>query len=166
MAPRTSRPLFNSSRVQSPNAAKARAAPEKTLYTFLLDEVVHQANVLLLSSDLSRVKVTRHGVEMQYDLTLEARTGRRWRRVAAAAVAAAAVAVGAPGIRRWNRIQQQSPRSLAARRRHHRNPRTRSQRAPGEIALRFHVLVAAVCDRRIFPREEVRRSQSAATVVR
>ena len=50
--------------------------PEKTLYTFLLDDVVHQANVLLLSSDLSRVKVTRHGVEMQYNLEpLAARRG-------------------------------------------------------------------------------------------
>jgi len=43
-------------------------APEKTLYTFLLNEVVKQANVLMLSSDLSRVKVTRHGVEMLCNL--------------------------------------------------------------------------------------------------
>jgi hypothetical protein len=41
---------------------------EKTLRTFLLNEVVHQANVLLLSSDLSRVKVTRNGLEMQFNL--------------------------------------------------------------------------------------------------
>ena len=61
------------------NAGTPSAAPvEKTLYTFLLDEVVHQANVLLLSSDLSRVKVTRHGVDMQFNLDeLEARAGRR-----------------------------------------------------------------------------------------
>jgi len=53
-------------------------AGEKILYTFLLREVVQQANVLLLSSDLSRVKVTRHGVDMQYNLDeLEARAGRR-----------------------------------------------------------------------------------------
>jgi hypothetical protein len=53
-------------------------AGEKTLYTFLLREVVQQANVLLLSSDLSRVKVTRNGVDMQYDLDeLEARAARR-----------------------------------------------------------------------------------------
>jgi hypothetical protein len=30
--------------------------------------VVHEANVLLLSSDLSRVKVTRHGAAMVFDL--------------------------------------------------------------------------------------------------
>jgi len=33
------------------------------MYSFDLDEVVHQANVLLISSDLTRVKVTRHEAE-------------------------------------------------------------------------------------------------------
>ena len=56
-----------------PGIATHEATPEpppveKTLYTFLLSEVVQQANVLLLSSDLSRVKVIRHGVEMSYDI--------------------------------------------------------------------------------------------------
>ncbi|HXR07073.1 MAG TPA: hypothetical protein VN765_07070, partial [Candidatus Acidoferrum sp.] len=46
----------------------AASPPEKTLRTFWLKEVVQQANVLLLSSDLSRVKVTRNGVESHYDL--------------------------------------------------------------------------------------------------
>jgi hypothetical protein len=46
----------------------AATPPEKTLRTFWLREVVQQANVLLLSSDLSRVKVTRNGVASQYDL--------------------------------------------------------------------------------------------------
>jgi ankyrin repeat protein len=49
-------------------ATPETSPPEKTLYTFLLSEVVQQANVLLLSSDLSRVKVIRHGVEMSYNL--------------------------------------------------------------------------------------------------
>jgi hypothetical protein len=58
---------------QSPGAITNEATPEgfpveRTLYTFLLSQVVQQANVLLLSSDLSRVKVTRHGVEMSFDL--------------------------------------------------------------------------------------------------
>ena len=52
-----------------PGAGIAQEVPvEKTLDTFSLNEVVHQANVLLLSSDLTRVKVTRHGQEMQYNL--------------------------------------------------------------------------------------------------
>src|SRR5271157_4777537 len=54
-----------------PNPGESNPAagpPEKTLRTFWLKEVVQQANVLLLSSDLSRVKVTRNGVESQYDL--------------------------------------------------------------------------------------------------
>jgi ankyrin repeat protein len=60
------------------NEGTAEAAPvEKTLYTFLLREVVHQANVLLLSSDLSRVKVTRNGVEMLYNLDEPASRGGR-----------------------------------------------------------------------------------------
>ena len=46
----------------------AASPPEKTLRTFWLKEVVQNANVLLLSSDLSRVKVTRNGVESHYDL--------------------------------------------------------------------------------------------------
>jgi ankyrin repeat protein len=46
----------------------AASPPEKTLRTFWLKEVVQQANVLLLSSDLSRVKITRNGVASQYDL--------------------------------------------------------------------------------------------------
>ena len=92
-------------------------APEKTLYTFLLNEVVHQAQVLMLSSDLSRVKVTRHGLEM----LLQSRTagapsrwwsprGRRRRHWRSGRRGASAGVV---------RAQQRSPRSLAARRRRH-----------------------------------------------
>ena len=45
------------------------AAPvQKYLSTFSLNDVVHQANVLLLSSDLSRVKVTRHGTDLFFNL--------------------------------------------------------------------------------------------------
>ncbi|MGA2541649.1 MAG: ankyrin repeat domain-containing protein [Verrucomicrobiota bacterium] len=55
--------------VSGPPTAEASGHPaERTLYTFSLNEVVHQANVLLLSSDLSRVKVTRHGAELLYSL--------------------------------------------------------------------------------------------------
>ncbi len=49
-------------------SSPAASPPEKTLRTFWLKEVVQQANVLLLSSDLSRVKVTRNGVESRFDL--------------------------------------------------------------------------------------------------
>ena len=56
-----------------PGGGIAQEAPvekpvEKTIETFSLNEVVHQANVLLLSSDLTRVKVTRNAQEMQYNL--------------------------------------------------------------------------------------------------
>jgi hypothetical protein len=37
---------------------------EKPLFSFDLNQVVHQANVLRLSSDLSRVKVTRRGADI------------------------------------------------------------------------------------------------------
>lgn len=61
--------LFRRSLAGSPGASIAKEVPvEKTIQSFSLDEVVHQANVLLLSSDLTRVKVTRSGQEMQYNL--------------------------------------------------------------------------------------------------
>ena len=56
------------------NQGQAVAAHGTTLYTFWLDEVIREANVLLLSSDLSRVKVVRHGTELSFDL--EQRSGR------------------------------------------------------------------------------------------
>jgi ankyrin repeat protein len=60
-----SRPLLPGS---TPAVTPAGNPGEKTLYTFSLNEVVHQANVLLLSSDLSRVKVTRDGKALLYSL--------------------------------------------------------------------------------------------------
>jgi ankyrin repeat protein len=42
--------------------------PTPALETFYLKSVVHQANVLLLSSDLTRAKVTRNGAPMTFNL--------------------------------------------------------------------------------------------------
>ncbi len=51
---------------------RSSTAEKNTLYTFSLKDMVHQANVLLLSSDLTRVKVTRGGLDMQYNLEASA----------------------------------------------------------------------------------------------
>jgi len=42
---------------------------DTVVQSFLLDIVVHNANVLLNTSDLSRVRLTRHGAKMTFDLT-------------------------------------------------------------------------------------------------
>ena len=54
--------------ISEPQDAQAGTTNTLVLSTFSLNAVVHQANVLLLSSDLTRVKVTRHGVDMQFNL--------------------------------------------------------------------------------------------------
>ena len=58
---------------------RSSTAEKNTLYTFSLKDMVHQANVLLLSSDLTRVKVTRGGLDMQYNLEASASPDLRLR---------------------------------------------------------------------------------------
>ena len=55
--------------LRSPGSAPAQAAKLlPTQYSFWLSEVVHSANVILASSDLTRVRVKRAGKEMVFNL--------------------------------------------------------------------------------------------------